>query len=263
MRRGFAGIAAALLLVLPPMGAGRAEDDAALRAELLMSMRQRYSDAGPGAPTLLDLLSDRFPADLDALMDTVVAAHKARRPPDEVEAAAARTFVAIQTRDGDRILSAPDADLMAVVEAHAGIVRMLHDADPALCKALVEQGAAIVPPPPAIGRLYITRLRHILTAIADGRDRPVPARTMQGRDYLDFALEARRRGAVPDPTTWAIAITEGALSRADPVQICLMLESYYDMALAIDGGLGERIRAALAQELLVTDIDSYRSAPAP
>jgi hypothetical protein len=42
-----------------------------------------------------------------------------------------------------------------------------------------------------------------------------------------------------------------------------MLESFYDMALAIDGGLGERIRAALVQELLVTDLAAYPSAPAP
>jgi hypothetical protein len=262
MKRRFARIASGLLLVLLSSGAGRADDDTALRAGILQSMREDYAEGGPGQPNLIDLLSDRFPGDFAALMDGFVAT-RTQPPADRMEAEVARTFIAIQARDGDRILSTPDADLSAVVEVHLGIVRALRDADPALCKTLVAQGAAMVPPTPGIGRMSITRLRHILTAIADGRDRPVPVRTLQSRDYLDFALEARRRGAIPDPAEWSVMAAEGSLSRADPVQICRMLESFYDMALAIDGGLGERIRAALVQELLVTDLAAYPSAPAP
>ena len=77
MGRAFVGIAAALLVLLSA-GVGRAEDDAALRAKLLQSMRQGYAEASPGAPDLIDLLSDRFPGDLDALMDKALAAYKAQ-----------------------------------------------------------------------------------------------------------------------------------------------------------------------------------------
>ncbi|OWJ59050.1 hypothetical protein [Inquilinus limosus] len=251
-----AGIAAALLMVLPA-GSGHAEDDAALRAELLRSMRQGYAEAGPGAPNLLDLLSDRFPADLDTLMNTVVAAYKAQRPPDEVKTAVARTFVTIQARDGDRILSAPDADLAAVIATQADIVRTVGEGDGALCKALVSSGPAMAAPTPEIGRLFLARLHQILTAIADGRDRPVPARAMQDQDYRDFALAAQQRGT--DIKAWSVLAAD-EMAGAKPGDVCRALRSTYEAALAAEGDLGGRIRADMAHDLLVTDLETYRPA---
>jgi len=257
MGRIFTGIAAALLVQLSIVGAGHAEDDAALRARLLQSMRQGYAEAGPGAPDLIELLSERFPGDLDALMSTTLAAYKAQRPPAEVKAAVAGTFVAIQARDGDRILSAPDADLSAVIAAQGDIVRALGQGHEDLCKALVSGGAAMAAPTPKIGLLFVTRLHRILTAIADGRDRPVAARVMQDDDYADFALAARKRGT--DIKAWSVLAAD-ELPDAKPGEVCRALDSTYGAALAAKGDLGQRIRADLSHELLVTDIDVYRPA---
>jgi hypothetical protein len=256
MGRVFTGIAAALLMLLS-MGVGRAEDDAALRAKLLQSMRQGYAEASPGAPDLIDLLSDRFPGDLDALMGKALAAYKAQRPPEEVKAAVARTFVAIQARDGDKILSAPDADLSAVIAAQGDIIRTLDQGHEDLCKALASGGAAMAAPTPKIGLLFVTRLHRILTAIADGRDRPVQTRVMQDDDYVDFALAARKRGT--DIKAWSVLAAD-ELPDAKPGDICRALDSTYGAALAAEGELGQRIRADLSHELLITDLDIYRPA---
>lgn len=256
MARAFVGITAVLLMLLS-VGVGRAEDDAELRARLLQSMRQGYAEASPGAPDLIGLLSDRFPGDLDALMGEALAADKARRPPDEVKAAVAGTFVAIQARDGDRILSAPDAALSAVIATQGDIVRALDQGHEELCKALVSGGAAMAAPTPKIGLLFVTRLHRILTAIADGRDRPVPVRVMQDDDYVDFALAARKRGT--DIKAWSVLAAD-ELPDAKPGDVCRALGSTYGAALAAEGELGQRIRADLSRELLVTDLDIYRPA---
>ncbi|MGO4124689.1 hypothetical protein AB4Z01_09815 [Inquilinus sp. YAF38] len=256
MGRAFVGITAALLVLLSA-GVGRAEDDAALRARLLQSMRQGYAEASPGAPDLIELLSARFPDDLDALMDKALAAYKAQRPPEQMRAAVAGTFVAIQARDEDKLLSAPDADLSAVIAAQGDIVRALDQGHEDLCKALVSGGAAMAAPTPQIGLLFVTRLHRVLTAIADGRDQPVPARVMQDDDYVDFALAARKRGT--DIKAWSVLAAD-ELPDAKPGDVCRALDSTYGAALAAEGGLGQRIRADLSHELLVTDLDIYRPA---
>jgi hypothetical protein len=256
MGRAFVGITAALLMLLSA-GVGRAEDDAALRARLLQSMRQGYAEASPGAPDLIDLLSARFPDDLDALMDKALAAHKAQRPPEQMRAAVAGTFVAIQARDGDKILSAPDADLSAVIAAQGDIVRALDQGHEDLCESLVSGGAAMAAPTPQIGLLFATRLHRVLTAIANGRDQPVPARVMQDDDYVDFALAARKRGT--DIKAWSVLAAD-ELPDAKPGDVCRALDSTYGAALAAEGELGQRIRADLSHELLVTDLDIYRPA---
>jgi hypothetical protein len=256
MERAFAGIAAALLMLLS-MGAGRAEDDAALRADLLRSIRQGYAEASPGAPNLIDLLSNRFPDDLDALMGAIVAAYKTSRPPDEVKAAVARTFVTIQARDGAKILSAPDADLSAVIATQGDIIRALGQGHEELCKVLASGGAAMAAPTQEIGLLFVTRLHRVLTAIADGRDRPVSARVLQDDDYVDFALAARQGGT--DIKAWSVLAAD-ELPNAKPGDVCRALDSTYGAALAAEGELGERIRADLSHDLLITDLDTYRPA---
>ncbi|MDQ0473517.1 hypothetical protein [Labrys wisconsinensis] len=236
--------------------AASAQDDAALRTQLRRALHDGYADAGPGLPNLPDLLTARFPGDMDAFIDKAAEAVKAHRLGD-IKSSIAATLVAIQARDGDQIRAAPKDDLVAVVRAQQDIVLAITPDNPALCKVLAGGGPAQAAPSKAVGDIFARRLYLLLAAIADGRDRPVGNRALQADDYRQFALEARDRGV--DIKAWEV-LAPDRIAAAAPDQICTALASSYDAVLTADDPVGERVLADMTASLLVKDAGVYQPA---
>ncbi len=236
-------------------------DDAALRTDFIAGMRKGYAEsAGPlNAPNLFDTLEARFPDDFNTFVDELVAVHKSGKP---VDAAFARKQVAdllvrIQTRDGERMRSAPAASLEAVIAAQRDLVAALKQDKPELCLALVNPTPAQQSPSTAIARGSIIRLNALLQAIADGRDKPAAARAVQNGDYVALARNAKGRGV--DVGAWSVLKAEAART-ATPIAVCNALLSSFDAMLSEPGALGERILADQAVALLTVNRDVYRNA---
>jgi hypothetical protein len=239
-----------------------AVDDATLKAELIAGMRKGYAESARqlDAPSLFDTLEARFPEDFNAFVEKFVALRKARKPIDPVVARTevADLLVRIQSRDGERVRSAPTANLRAVVTAQRDLAAVLKQEKPELCIAMVTQAQAQESPSTGIARGSIIRLNALLQAIADGRDKPVAARAaIEDADYLALARNAKSRGV--DVGRWSVLTPESARTAA-PLAVCDALLSSFDAILSEPGALGERILADQVVDLLIVNRDVYGAA---
>lgn len=219
-------------------------DPRAERQALLAEMREGYARAAPDAPNLLDLLSTRFPADLDGIIEAVTASPLPS--PASAQRVLAQTFVAIQARDGDKLDRAPGTALRQFIAAQRDLL-VAAAADGTVSCTTVARA-----PTPAIARLSILRLYDLLAAIADGRDHPVERPAASKDDYVAFAHGAIDKGV--DVSRWK-GVSDPA---TDPARVCQELISMYDAAVKTEGPLGERILAAFAQDQLTTSMAVYQ-----
>jgi hypothetical protein len=219
-------------------------DPRAERQALVAEMREGYARAAPDAPNLLDLLSARFPADLDGIIEAVTASPPAS--PASTQRVLAQTFVAIQARDGDKLSRAPGTALRQFMAAQHDLL-VAAAADGTLSCTTAAQA-----PTPAIARLSILRLYGLLAAIADGRDHPVERPAASKDDYVAFAHAAMDQGV--DVSRWK-GVSDPA---TEPARVCQGLISMYDAAVKTEGPLGDRILAAFAQDQLTTSMAVYQ-----
>jgi len=235
-----------------------AVDDTTLKAELIAGMRKGYAEAARqiDAPSLFDTLEARFPEDFSAFVEKFVVLRKAGKPIDPVFARTevADLLVRIQSRDGERVRSAPTASLKAVMTAQRDLAAVLKQDKPELCIALVTQAQAQQSPSTGIARGSIIRLNALLQAIADGRDQPVAARAIENGDYVALARNAKSRGV--DVGRWSLLKPESARTAA-PLAVCDALLSSFDAILSEPGALGERILADQVVDLLTINRDVY------
>lgn len=220
-------------------------DPRAERQALFAEMREGYARAAPDAPNLLDLLSERFPADLDGIIEEATAAPLPS--PATAQRVLAKTFVAIQARDGDKLGHAPGAALRQFMAAQHDLLVAAAAAGGTVSCTAVSQA-----PTPAIARLSIMRLYSLLAAIAEGRDHPVDRPPASKDDYVAFAQAAIDRGV--DVSRWK-GVSDPA---AEPARVCQTLISMYDAAVKTPGPLGERILAAFAEDQLTTSMAAYQ-----
>jgi hypothetical protein len=162
-------------------------------------------------------------------------------------------LVRIQTRDGQRVRSAPTESLNAVIAAQRDLATVLKQDKPELCAALVTQQS----PSAGIARGSLIRLNVLLQAIADGRDKPVAARAVENGDYVALARNAKSRGV--DIGRWSLLKAEAARTAA-PTAVCDALLSSFDAMLSEPGALGERILADQVVGLLTVNRDVYGGA---
>ncbi|HUH85356.1 MAG TPA: hypothetical protein VLX85_12170 [Stellaceae bacterium] len=219
-------------------------DPRAERQALFAEMREGYAQAAPDAPNLLDLLSDRFPGDLDSVVNEVTASPLPS--PATAQRVLAKAFVTIQARDGKKLGEAPGAALRQFMAAQRDLLIA------AAANGTVSCTAVSRAPTPEIARLSIVRLYSLLAAIADGRDHPVPRPAASKDDYVAFAQRAVDRGV--DVSRWK-GVSDPATA---PAHVCQALISMYDAAVKTEGPLGERILAAFAQDQLTTSIAVYQ-----
>jgi hypothetical protein len=235
-----------------------AADDAALKAEIVAGMRKGYAESARqlDAPSLFDTLEARFPDDFNTFVEEFVALRKSGKPLDSVFARdkVADLLVRIQTRDGQRVRSAPAASLKAVIAAQRDLAAALKQDKPELCMALVTQTRAQQSPSTGIARGSVIRLNALLQAIADGRDKPVVARAVENGDYVALARDAKSRGVDIGP--WSLLRAEAART-AVPIAVCDALLSSLDAMLSEPGALGERILADQVVALLTINRDVY------
>jgi len=231
---------ALLLLIASPARAGENANLAA--AELLHS----------AAPAVMDTLKARFPNDTAALLPE--AAGLAMLPgtgasPAEVQAQAAalvaRAVAGIERRDADFVLRAPAASLRPVIAADQALLRAAGDGHAAVCPALLggQEGTL---PAGALADAQAARTAALLTAIADGRDHPVPPRRAVPDDYTAFTQDAR--GAGVDVAGWAV-LAPDTLAAADPARVCAAMISVDATVLAQTDARADRILADLAAVL--------------
>jgi hypothetical protein len=166
-------------------------------------------------------------------------------------------LVRIQTRDGERVRSAPAASLKAVLAAQRDLAAALKQDKPELCTALVTQTRAQQSPSTGIARGSVTRLNALLQAIADGRDKPVAARAVENGDYIALARNVKSRGV--NIGTWSLLKAEAARTAA-PIAVCDALLSSFDAMLSEPGALGERILADQVVGLLTVNRNVYDDA---
>jgi hypothetical protein len=126
-----------------------------------------------------------FPDDLNRFADKFIAQQQGGKPisPSQINLEVTRMFVEIQSREADRIETAPAASLKAVLEAQGGLLRAASRDQPQLCVVMATEAEARPSPSQEIGRLSVVRLAAILTALADGRDKPVGARSATDADW--------------------------------------------------------------------------------
>jgi hypothetical protein len=233
-------------------------DDAALKAQVIAGMREGYAQlAQPiNAPNLFDTLEARFPDDFDTFVEKFVALRKSGKPVDLVLARSEVTdlLLRIQARDGARVRSAPTASLRAVIAAQRDLAAALKQDKPELCTAQVTQTRAQQAPSAGIARGSAIRLNALLQAIADGRDKPVAARTVEDNDYVALARNAKSRGV--DIKSWSVLEAKAAVTAA-PIAVCDALLSSYDAMLSEPGALGERILADQTAGLLAVKREVY------
>jgi hypothetical protein len=238
-----------------------AENDAAIKAEIVAGMRKGYAESARqlNVPSLFDTLEARFPDDFNTFVEKFVALRKSGKPLDPV---LARTevsdlLVRIQTREGERVRSAPTASLKAVIAAQRDLAAALKQDKPELCTALVTQTRAQQSPSAGIARGSVIRLNALLQAIADGRDKPVATRAVENGDYIALARNAKSRGVDIGP--WSLLKAEAARSAA-PIAVCDALLSSFDAMLSEPFALGERILADQVVGLLTVNRDVYGDA---
>jgi hypothetical protein len=233
-------------------------DDATLKAELIAGMRKGYAESARqlNVPSLFDTLETRFPDDFNVFVENFVALRKSGKPFDAVFARTevSDLLVRIQTRDGERVRSAPTASLKAVIAAQRDLAVALKQDKPELCTALVTQTRAQQSPSTGIARGSVIRLNALLQAIADGRDKPVAARAVDNGDYVALARNAKSRGVDIGP--WSLLKAEAART-ATPVAVCDALVSSLDAMLSEPGARGERILADQVVGLLTINRDVY------
>jgi hypothetical protein len=233
-------------------------NDAALKAQVITGMREGYAQlAQPiNAPNLFDTLEARFPDDFDTFVEKFVALRKSGKPVDTVLARSEVTdlLLRIQARDGARVRSAPTASLRAVIAAQRDLAAALKQDKPELCTAQVTQTRAQQAPSAGIARGSAIRLNALLQAIADGRDKPVAARTVEDNDYVALARNAKSRGV--DIKSWSVLEAKAAVTAA-PIAVCDALLSSYDAMLSEPGALGERILADQTAGLLAVKREVY------
>ena len=235
------GFAAALICLST---AARAEQDGLSEPDI----RQIVADYTPGAPNFADLLADRFPEDLVTLMDAVASLDQASPSfGRQAMAELAKTLAAEQLRYGASLYSAPDADLVAVLETQRDLMAALAAAQPDRCRP----GAAGAMPTPETRVLFLKRLQQILIAISDGRDDPVPERIPRSSDFVELARAASEQGV--DTKDWAM-LKPDQLAAIDPAAMCRAFLSVYKVALGANGDAAERIRAFMAHDLLTPDL---------
>lgn len=230
-------IAAAALLLAVSAFAAQADEasDKAFAADLASA----YAQALPGAPNVVDLLRDRFPADLAALAQAA-AAPGASRP-----ALLQQTIATIRTRDGDAVLKAPPESLRALIETDRALIAAAAEGNAPLCPALI---SGQTPPLPAgpVTLAYAARTYRLLAAIADGRDHPVAQRRANPDDFQSFAAYARRNGI--SIASWAV-LAPTNLANADPAAVCGAMMSIEAAVLATDDALSDRLLADMADSI--------------
>jgi hypothetical protein len=207
-------------------------------------MREGYARAAPDAPNLLDLLSARFPADLDGIIEAVTTSPLPSSA--STQRALAETFVAIQARDGSKLGRAPGMALRQFMAAQRDLLVA------AAADGTVSCTTPARAPTPAIARLSILRLYGLLAAIADGRDHPVERPAASKDDYVAFAQATMDKGV--DVSRWK-GVSDPA---TEPARVCQGLISMYDAAVKTEGPLGDRILAAFAQDQLTTSMAVYQ-----
>jgi hypothetical protein len=238
-----------------------AADDAALKAEIIAGMRKGYAESARqlNVPSLFETLEARFPDDFNTFVEKFAALRKSGKPFDSVFARTevSDLLVRIQTRDGQRVRSAPTESLNAVIAAQRDLAAVLKQDKPELCAALVTQTRAQQSPSAGIARGSLIRLNALLQAIADGRDKPVAARAVENGDYVALARNAKSRGV--DIGRWSLLKAEAARTAA-PTAVCDALLSSFDAMLSEPGALGERILAGQVVGLLTVNRDVYGDA---
>jgi hypothetical protein len=255
---------ATLVVMSVPLwvGTSAVADDAALKADVIAAVRKGFAKFGgqSNTPNLFDTLEARFPNDFNTLVEDIVAVHKSGKPLDSVFAPTevSDRLVRIQTRDGERVRSAPTASLKAVIAAQRDLTATLKQDKPELCTALVTQTRVQQSLSTAgIARGSVIRLNALLEAIADGRDRPVAARAVENGDYVALVRNAKSRGV--DTGSWSLLDAEAART-ASPIAVCDALLSSFDAMLSEPGALGERILADQVVGLLTIDSDVHGDA---
>jgi hypothetical protein len=221
-------------------------DPAAERNALLAQIRAGYAQAAPGAPNLVELLAERFPADVDGMLQEMLASSPPSPP--AIQRIVAKTLVAIQARDGGKLARAPGAALRQFMTAQRDVVGAAAANGTISCTAVAQA------PTPEIARLSIIRLHSLLAAIAEGRDHPVDRAAASKDDFVAFARAAINRGV--DVARWQ-GLSDPQVAASDPGRVCQGLFSMYDAAVKTEGALGERIIAGFAQDQLATSMSSY------
>jgi hypothetical protein len=225
-------------------------DPVAGRAELLAAMRKEFAIAAPDAPNLIDLLAERFPADIDGLIKEVGAARE--RTEQEFRRAhllrIAKMLVTIQARDGANLAKTPIEAARTLMQAQRDVMAAVAENGTISCTTI---GKA---PTPEIARLSLIRTYDLLAAIADGRDHPAARAAVVKEDYVAFAKDAKSRGI--DTSRWS-DVSNATLAAQDPARVCAALISMYDAALSANSDLGERLRPDLESDLLTTDTAVY------
>lgn len=200
---------------------------------------------------LPDLLAERFPADVRRLAG-LVQAQQGSGPPLSAEARqrlTVRVLSEIQSRERERIRTAPEASLVAVIEIVRAQARQAASEDPAHCAWMLGSSVKSAPSR-AIADLTTARMVAVLTALADGRDWPVTAREATDSDYDTFLERARAQGI--DTSPWALLTPEKALA-APPAAVCAAYLSWLDALLDGAPPLREKILATEVGDLLITD----------
>jgi hypothetical protein len=219
------------------------------RQAILDQLRANTATTAQGGPNVVDLMSERFPIDLNNLIDQLAQLVAAAGTRDELAAtqfeAQAKVLATIQARDGNKLQNAPIDSLRALIGAQRDAMAAFLGGNEVLC---VKPRIATTQPLKLLAGL---RLYRLLAAIADGRDRGTARAAATADDYTQFFLLAKRRGmAVSD---WDVLPDQDRPSTAEPSRVCKAFVSLYEAALKTDGELGERVLADLAQALLATD----------
>jgi hypothetical protein len=248
----------AWLLTVPIAGSALADDSAA-RRKLIEGMRRGYAQSAGGSetPNLIDILQNRFPGDLERLADTFLPDQRAGKPFNGAKAGReiARLVVEIQSREIERIKTAPAASLRAVIEAQRGLLQAASEAQPPLCVVFVSETQARQSPTKEIGRWSVIRLAAIFNAIADGRDKPVPSREAVDADWDALATDAAKRGF--DVKSWAL-LTPRLAQKSPPAAVCDALLSSLDAIATTPGELGEKLLVTQVSGMLTIDPAVYR-----
>jgi hypothetical protein len=240
-------------------GGAAVADDASVRRDWIEGMRRGFSDKaqGTGAPNVIDLLETRFPDDLNRFADKFIAQQKSGNPitPSQINIGVARMFVEVQSREADHMMTAPVESLKAVLEAQRELLQAASRDQPQLCVIMATDSEARPSPTQEIGRLSVMRLAALLTALADGRDKPVGARSATDADWEALGTDAVKRGY--DVKSWAVLVPDKAKS-SPAFGVCAALLSSTQAILTTDGELGERLLASQAHSLLAVDTAVYR-----
>lgn len=234
-------------------------DDAAARRELIEGMRRGFADAAKGAdvPNFIEILQSRFPEDLDRFAGAFLSEQSTgkRADPGRMQKDIARLFVEIQSREAERIKTAPAASLKAVMDAQRSLIQAASRGQPALCVTFVTETDARPSPLKEIGHASALRLAAIFNALADGRDKPVAAREASDEDWTAFGKDALKRGF--DVNAWS-KLEPAAAKTAPAPEVCTALLSSMDALASTEGELGEKLLVSQISDFLTIDPAVYR-----